>query len=343
MFCDTCNEEIPDDSIFCPECGARQNLSKASFGVPTESLSGGVPTSSGMGVVTPQAFSQSDEKKSEVTSISEDLMSQIASKATPTEKNLFGAPSLSQTPLNTGPTIVPITPNMGESLDSSPTDELVERIMVAEKEIKEEQRNKWLEMNQTASNVLSQVNSDLPSHLRPTDGKTSAASNFLKQTIGEEEEEGGLPDANLLRRMTEVAVRRVARKRGVAVESPQSKIIDDMAQINITFIDDGRVLDTPIDLANAFKRQIDTELALKGFEMSSNIVLFKSREGAVTKVFGDALDEEDDDSFACEACGELVKATDTVCQSCGAVFEDEEEEVKSPPKKGPPGRGGPSR
>jgi len=30
MFCDTCNEEIPDDSIFCPECGARQNLSKAS-------------------------------------------------------------------------------------------------------------------------------------------------------------------------------------------------------------------------------------------------------------------------------------------------------------------------
>ena len=63
MFCDTCNEEIPDDSIFCPECGARQNLSKASFGVPTESLSGGVPTSSGLGVVTPQSFSQSDEKK----------------------------------------------------------------------------------------------------------------------------------------------------------------------------------------------------------------------------------------------------------------------------------------
>ena len=163
MFCDTCSEEIPDDSIFCPECGARQNLSKASFGVPTESLSGGVPTSSGMGVVTPQAFSQSDKKTSEVTSISEDLMSQIASKATPTENNLFGAPSLSQSPTNTGPTIVPITPNMGESLDSSPTDELVERIMVAEKEIKEEQRNKWLEMNQTASNVLSQVNSDLPS------------------------------------------------------------------------------------------------------------------------------------------------------------------------------------
>ena len=346
MFCDTCSEEIPDDSIFCPECGARQNLSKASFGVPTESLSGGVPASSGMGVVTPQAINQPDEKTSEVTSISEELMSQIASKAAPTEKNLFGAPSLSQTPTNTGPTIVPITSNMGESLGSSPTDELVERIMVAEKEIKEEQRNKWLEMNQTASNVLSQVNSDLPSHLRPTDGKTSAASNFLKQTIGDEEEEGGLPDANLLRRMTEVAVRRVARKRGVAVESPQSKIIDDVAQINITFIDDGRVLDTPLDLANAFKRQIDTELALKGFEMSSNIVLFKSRDGSVSKVFGDALDEEDDDSFACEACGELVKATDTVCQSCGAVFEDEEEEeVKTPPKRGPPGRGpgGPPR
>ena len=66
--------------------------------------------------------------------------------------------------------------------------------------------------------------------------------------------------------------RRVARKRGVAVESPQSKIVDDVAQVNITFIDDGRVLDTPMDLANAFKRQIDTELALKGFEMSSVIL-----------------------------------------------------------------------
>ena len=268
MFCDSCGEEVPDDSIFCPECGARQNLSKASFGVPKESLSGGIATSSGSGVVTPQAFNQGTDASSEKPSISEELMSQIASKSIPNEKNLMGGPALSQVPTNSGPTIVPITSNMGESPSSSPTDELVERIMLAEKEIKEEQRNKWLQMNETASNLLSQVNSDLPSHLKPNDGKTSAASNFLKQTLGDEGEDGDLPDASLLRRMTEVAVRRVARKRGVAVESPQSKIVDDVAQVNITFIDDGRVLDTPMDLANAFKRQIDTELSLKGFEMS---------------------------------------------------------------------------
>ena len=59
MFCESCSEEVPDDSIFCPECGARQNHSRASFGAPAESLSGGVATSSGSGVVTPQAINRS--------------------------------------------------------------------------------------------------------------------------------------------------------------------------------------------------------------------------------------------------------------------------------------------
>ncbi len=344
MFCDSCGEEVPDDSIFCPECGARQNLSRASVGTSNKSLSGGTVTTTGSGVITPQAFSNNQINSN--TSISSDLMSQIASKVRPNERNLTGIPPISQTPVPSGPTIVPITQEMGESKTSSPTDELVERIMMAEKEIKEEQRNKWLQMNETASDVLSKVNSDLPSHLRPTDKKTSAASSFLKQTIGEEESESGIPEMSLLRRMTEVAIRRVARKRGVAVESPQSKIFDDVAQVNITFIDDGRVLDTPIDLANAFKRQIDTELALKGFEMSSNIVLFKSRDGSINKVFGEPLDKKDDEeeSFACEACGELVKASDNVCEKCGAIFEDDDEfdEIEESPRRspgGPPGRG----
>ena len=38
MDCQACSEEIPEDSIFCPECGARQDLSKGggrSFGVVT--------------------------------------------------------------------------------------------------------------------------------------------------------------------------------------------------------------------------------------------------------------------------------------------------------------------
>ena len=74
MFCDSCSEEIPDDSIFCPECGARQNLSRASFGVSAESLSGGVATSSGTGVVTPQAFNNTDNLTSEKPTISEELM-----------------------------------------------------------------------------------------------------------------------------------------------------------------------------------------------------------------------------------------------------------------------------
>ena len=176
MFCDSCGEEVPDDSIFCPECGARQNLSRASIGVSNESLSGGTVTSTGSGVITPQAFSNNQINSN--TSISSDLMSQIASKVQPNERNLTGIPPISQTPVPSGPTIVPITQEMGESKTSSPTDELVERIMMAEKEIKEEQRNKWLQMNETASDVLSKVNSDLPSHLRPTDKKTSAASSF---------------------------------------------------------------------------------------------------------------------------------------------------------------------
>ena len=226
MFCDSCSEEIPDDSIFCPECGARQNLSRASFGAPTESLSGGVATSSGTGVVTPQAFNQSSSSSSQSSGLTDDLLSQISSKVISQDNDVMGGTPLSEiTPTNNGPTIVPITSEMGTSPSASPTDELVERIMIAEKEIKEEQRNKWLQMNETASNVLSQVNSELPAHLRPTDQKASAASDFLKQTIGEDSKDEDLPDTSLLRRMTEVAVRRVARKRGVAVESPQSKLV----------------------------------------------------------------------------------------------------------------------
>ena len=29
MDCQVCSEEIPDDSLFCPECGARQDPSKS--------------------------------------------------------------------------------------------------------------------------------------------------------------------------------------------------------------------------------------------------------------------------------------------------------------------------
>ena len=40
MQCGSCLEEIPDDSIFCPECGARQEMSRA----------GGLPGVGGIGL-----------------------------------------------------------------------------------------------------------------------------------------------------------------------------------------------------------------------------------------------------------------------------------------------------
>ena len=40
MQCGSCVEEIPDDSIFCPECGARQEMSRA----------GGLPGVGGVGL-----------------------------------------------------------------------------------------------------------------------------------------------------------------------------------------------------------------------------------------------------------------------------------------------------
>ena len=34
MQCGTCGEEIPNDSLFCPECGARQNASGGGMQTP---------------------------------------------------------------------------------------------------------------------------------------------------------------------------------------------------------------------------------------------------------------------------------------------------------------------
>ena len=48
MECGSCGELIPDDSIFCPECGARQDMSRAggftnpnSVGLSGQEVSGG--------------------------------------------------------------------------------------------------------------------------------------------------------------------------------------------------------------------------------------------------------------------------------------------------------------
>tara|TARA_B100001113_G_scaffold49414_1_gene35776 strand:- start:151 stop:837 length:687 start_codon:yes stop_codon:yes gene_type:complete len=137
--------------------------------------------------------------------------------------------------------------------------------------------------------------------------------------------------------MCEVAVRRVARKRGVAVETPQAKLEDGILLVNITYIDDGRVLDTPDELSHAFEHAIQTEIALKGFDYVAEINLYRSKDGEIENL---SEEEEEEEMFACEICDGLVKESDTECPHCGAIFEDDEEEPQ-PTTRGPPR--GPSR
>ncbi len=222
---------------------------------------------------------------------------------------------------------------ISQNQSTSPTDEMVNRLAEAEKAMKSERRNQWLNMNQaSASNVLSNLGADLPNHLR---NETNAAQEILTGALGGQKD---APNDAFLRRMCEVAVRRVARKRGVAVETPQAKLEDDILTVNITFIDDGRVLDTPEELSNAFEHAIQTEIALKGFDYVAEINLYRSKDGEIENL-SDV--EDDEEMFACEICDGLVKESDAECPHCGAVFEDEEEEPE-PPIRGPP-RGGPPR
>ncbi len=243
--------------------------------------------------------------------------------------------NLSNTPLSN-------VQNVTQMNQSSPTDEMVNRLAEAEKAMKSERRNQWLNMNQaSASNVLSNLGADLPAHLR---NETNAAQEILTGALGGQKD---APNDAFLRRMCEVAVRRVARKRGVAVETPQAKLEDGVINVNITFIDDGRVLDTPEELSHAFEHAIQTEIALKGFDYIAVINLYRSKDGEIE----DLSDEEDEEMFACEICDGLVKESDNECPHCGAIFEDEEDDEPEPPRRGPPrrappsgpSRGGPSR
>ena len=224
---------------------------------------------------------------------------------------------------------------------ASPTDAMVNRLAETERAVKNERRSQWLNMNQsTASNVLANLGADLPSHLKDAQGITPAAE-VLAGTMGQSTSDG--PNDALLRRMCEVASRRVARKRGVAVETPEAKIVEGALIVNLTYVDDGRVLDTPEDLTSAFEHAIQTEVALKGYDMAVEIVLSCMKDGQVTTIGAEA-EEDDEEMFACEVCDGLVKESDPKCPHCGAVFEDdEEEEVVEQTRKGPPGpsRSGP--
>tara|TARA_B100000900_G_scaffold88258_1_gene71771 strand:- start:659 stop:2020 length:1362 start_codon:yes stop_codon:yes gene_type:complete len=358
MECGSCSELIPDDSIFCPECGARQDMSRAggftnpnSIGLSGQEVSGG----RNFGVVSGEAVRQQREMgATDLNSISPELLQQIAQGL----QNQQNIPPGNFPPQNvqsnlggnqTNPTMVGgnlgslgninnnpnfVNNQIDNNLNSnSPTDQMVNRLAEAEKAMKNERRSQWLNMNQTsASNVLSNLGADLPPHLR---GNENPAQDILSGALGSNNE---APNDAFLRRMCEVAVRRVARKRGVAVESPQAKLESDVLSVNITYVDDGRVLDTPEDLKQAFEHAIQTEVALKGFEYLVEINLFRSKDGEVENLSGSSSDEDDEEMFACEICEGLVKESDNSCPHCGAIFEDEEEE--SVPSRTPPRGGG---
>ena len=391
MHCTSCSAEIPEDSIFCTECGSRQDLSKANMPTQTGLSGAEVSGGRGFGVVSGEAIRQQREV-SQQSGLPSELMSQLSqqnlqqpldqglpptlgsqaggglpasiidqmsAQALPLDQPLVNVPGIDPNlpldpnfpmvdpnvpslPLSGGygdPNLTPDVLQSSHNPSVSPTDEMVNRLSVAEKEVKNQRRSQWLQMNQeSASSVLAQISGDLPAHLQ---AEKSKAEEFLKGTIGTEADKKG-PDANLLRRMAEVSVRRVARKRGVAVETPQSRSVEDMLTVNITYVDDGRVLDTPQDLAHAFQHAISTELALKGLDMSAEVNLYRSKDGELELVHGnaeskDVTEDSDEEMFACEMCSGLVKESDNECPHCGAVFEDEDE--AGPP--GPSSRGGP--
>ena len=226
---------------------------------------------------------------------------------------------------------------------ASPTDAMVNRLAETERAVKNERRSQWLNMNQSsATNVLANLGADLPSHLKDAQGITPAAE-VIAGTMGQSSSDA--PNEALLRRMCEVASRRVARKRGVAVETPEAKTVDGTLVVNLTYVDDGRVLDTPEDLESAFEHAIQTEVALKGFDMDVKIVLSCMKDGQVSAIGASADSEDEEEMFACEVCDGLVKESDSKCPHCGAIFEEEEEEIQEKPSRGgPPGpsRRGPS-
>jgi RNA polymerase subunit RPABC4/transcription elongation factor Spt4 len=224
---------------------------------------------------------------------------------------------------------------IGDNPSNSPTDRMVNQLAEAERAMKDERRSQWLNMNQSsATNVLANLGAELPAHLRQE--QVNPAANVMAGAMGQTVVDG--PSEALLRRICEVAVRRVARKRGVAVETPQSSAEGDQLNVTVTYVDDGRVLDTPEDLAQAFEHSIQTELALKGYNYSANISLFCSKEGEVEKLIGEGSEEvAEEEMFACEICDGLVKESDNECPHCGAMFEDEDAEPSAPKSNGPPG------
>jgi RNA polymerase subunit RPABC4/transcription elongation factor Spt4 len=379
--CGACGESIPADSMFCPECGSRQDMSVAgAFAPPPVQNIPPFPQQqrSFDPVSGQQQRMQQEANMNQMGHIPQDVLHGMAQglnqhqnlpPGTYPQQPIQGGyspqqgympqggmmPTSNVAPMNDmpnlqrGPSIASgIAPNtsnvspltaggtkIANNPANSPTDAMVNRLAEAERAVKDERRSQWLSMNQSpASSVLANLGGgELPSHLRGMADGGSAAADIMAGALGGQGQEA--PNDALLRRLSEVAIRRVARKRGVAVEAPQTKLAGDTFEVNVTYVDDGRVLDSPEDLTHAFEQAIQTELALKGYDLSCTITMFRSKDGKTEKIGSDASEE---DMFACEICDGLVKESDPTCPHCGAMFEDDgEEEVAAVP----PNRGGP--
>ena len=356
MQCGSCGEEIPSDSLFCPECGARQTPG-ASSGMGLNTATAPTPNHTHtpanlppvdpmpnpgqmgnplIGDVTPamdsNAPSQTTVERADPEVISTSFLSSLAAE-------IEGG--------NPAPQVEPSPQGI-----RSPSDMVVDAMAEADREKKANARSAWLSMNQqSASDFLNAVGAvqSSPSIDRGT-RSLDEVEPIEAPRPRSQSSSSGLPNEQLVRRMVEVAVRRVGRKRGVGTESPQVKVEGSSVRANVTYIDDGRVLDNPPELHSAFEHAIDTEIRLKGYDVVLDVSLFRSKDGDVEFAWGyepesAAPAADDEELFECGACGGLVRDSDPVCPTCGAEFEDEEEDPEPTPARGGPPSGprGPSR
>ncbi|MEC8978849.1 MAG: hypothetical protein VX433_02015 [Candidatus Thermoplasmatota archaeon] len=358
MQCGSCAEEIPSDSLFCPECGARQTPG-ASTGMGLNSANAPTPNPATLptdlppvepmqhpghmgnpvaGGVTPVVDSNAapqnpvgPESDPEVTSTS--FLSSLAAE-------IEGGAQMPQSP-------------PPSQVARSPSDMVVDAMAEADREKKANARSAWLSMNQqSASDFLNAVGAvqNSPSMDRGTRSLDEAEPIEAPRPRAQSSS-SGLPNEQLVRRMVEVAVRRVGRKRGVGTESPQVKVEGSSVRANVTYIDDGRVLDNPPELHSAFEHAIDTEIRLKGYDVVLDVSLFRSKDGSVEFAWGYepesavSATSDDEELFECGACGGLVRDSDPSCPTCGAEFEDDDAEPDPAPTRGGPPSGpkGPSR
>ncbi|DAC27241.1 MAG TPA: zinc ribbon domain-containing protein, partial [Candidatus Thalassarchaeaceae archaeon] len=361
MQCGSCAEEIPSDSLFCPECGARQTpgvVSGTGLNSANAPAPNSAPDSANLPPITP--MQQPGQMGNPIGgSIAPTIDPNIVPQNT---ANVASDPEVISTSFLSslaaeieGGNAAP-QPSPSAQEVRSTSDMVVDAMVEADREKKANARSAWLSMNQqSASDFLNAVGAV----------QNSASVDRGTRSLDESEpivaprprspsSSSSLPNEQLVRRMVEVAVRRVGRKRGVGTESPQVKVEGSSVRANVTYIDDGRVLDNPPELHSAFEHAIDTEIRLKGYDVVLDVSLFRSKDGTVEFAWGyqpeSAVSSTDDEElFECGACGGLVRDSDPSCPTCGAEFEDDDADpepapARSAPPSGPrgPSRGGPS-